>query len=37
MNNVHSRTNFPIDIRDLNAEAATLAVTIKKNFQELGV
>ena len=25
------------ELEDLNAEAATLAVTIKKNFEELGV
>ena len=26
-----------VELEDLNTEAATLAVTIKKNFEELGV
>ncbi len=26
-----------VELEDLNAEAATLAATIRKNFEELGV
>ena len=37
MNDLQSRWDFHVELEDLNAEAAVLAVGIKKNFEELGV
>ncbi len=32
-----SLDNVRVELEDLNAEAVTLAATIKRNFEELGV
>ena len=37
MNDVQSRGDIHIELEDLNARAARLAASIKKNFEELGV
>ena len=37
MNDLQSRWDLHVELEDLNAEAATLAVAIKKNFEELWV
>ena len=37
MNDFQSRWGIHVVLEDLNAEAATLAVAIKKNFEEVGV
>ena len=33
----HIPGSHPVELEDLNAEAARLAKTIKKNFEELGI
>ncbi len=37
MNNLQSRWDIHVELEDLNAQTATLAGTIKKNFEEVGV
>jgi len=37
MNDLQSRWGIHVELEDLNAEAATLAAIITKNFEELGV
>jgi len=37
MNDLQSRWDIHIELEDLNAEAASLAATIKKNLEELEV
>jgi hypothetical protein len=37
MNDLRSRGDIRVELEDLNAEVATLAATIKKNLEELGV
>jgi hypothetical protein len=37
MNDLQSRWEILVELEDLNAEAATLIATIKKNLEELGV
>ena len=36
MNDLQSRWGIYVELEDLNAEAAVLAATIKKNYEELG-
>jgi len=36
MNDLRSRWDIHVELEDLNAETATLAATINKNFEELG-
>ena len=37
MNDLQSRWDIHVKLEDLNAEAATLAETIKKNLEEVGI
>jgi len=37
MNDLQPRGEVHVELEDLNAEAAVLAVGIEKNFEELGV
>jgi type I restriction enzyme M protein len=37
MNDLQSRGDIHVELEGFNAEVATLAATIKKNFEELGV
>ena len=37
MNNLQSRWAIHVELEDLNDGAVTLAATIKKNYEELGV
>jgi len=37
MNGLRSRLHVHLELECLNSEAVKLAVTIKKNFEELGI
>ena len=37
MNDLQSRGDIHVKLEDLNAEAASLAATTKKSFEELGL
>ena len=37
MNDLQSQLDIHVELEDLNAEPATLAVAIKKNFEEVSV
>ena len=37
MNDLQSRWDIHVDLEDLNAEAAKLAATTKKSFEEVSV